>query len=73
LAYDGAVGSLDDLQVPSDRALTKSIGRTWAEFLTGQAKRLMACDFFGIDTILFRRLSVLAFIDHGTRFVGSPP
>jgi hypothetical protein len=50
---------------PSPRRL----GPTWTEFLATQAKGLMACDFFHVDTILLRRLSVLVFIHHDTRLV----
>jgi len=50
---------------PSPRRL----GPTWAEFLAAQAKGLMACDFFHVDTILLRRLYVLVFIHHDTRLV----
>jgi transposase InsO family protein len=44
-------------------------GPTWAEFLSAQAKGLMACDFFHVDTVLLRRLYALVFIHHDTRLV----
>ncbi|MHB1519603.1 MAG: hypothetical protein ACYCYQ_15205, partial [Acidimicrobiales bacterium] len=44
-------------------------GPTWAEFLATQAKGLMACDFFHVDTVLLRRLYVLVFIQHDSRLV----
>jgi putative transposase len=44
-------------------------GPSWAEFLAVQARGLMASDFFTVDTVLFRRLYVLFFIDHATRLV----
>jgi len=50
---------------PSPRRL----GPTWAEFLATQAKGLMACDLFHVDTILLRGLYVLVFIHHDTRLV----
>ncbi len=44
-------------------------GPTWAEFLAAQAKGLMACDFFSVDTVLLCRLYVLGFNHHETRLV----
>ena len=44
-------------------------GPTWSEFLSSQAKGLIACDFFHVDPVLLRRLYVLVFIHHDTRLV----
>ena len=42
-------------------------GPTWREFLAAQAHAIIACDFLVVETVLFKRLYVLVFIEHGTR------
>ena len=51
-----------------DPAPTRS-GQSWRAFLDAQAKTILAADFFHADTVLMRRLYVLFFIEHGTRWV----
>ncbi|WP_234425686.1 integrase core domain-containing protein [Streptomyces kebangsaanensis] len=42
-------------------------GPGWRAFLTAQAEGIIAADFFHLDTVLGKRLYVLAFLEHGTR------
>ncbi len=42
-------------------------GPTWSEFLRTQAKGIMACDFFCVETAWLRTLYVLVFIELGVK------
>jgi transposase InsO family protein len=42
-------------------------GPTWKQFLTAQARTVIATDFLHVDTVLLRRVYILVFIEHGTR------
>jgi len=44
-------------------------GPTWTQFLTTQARGIIACDTFVVDTVGLRQLHVLFFIEHATRHV----
>jgi transposase len=44
-------------------------GPTWRQFLTSQAKAVLAGDFLHVDTILLRRIYVLIALEHGPRRV----
>ena len=42
-------------------------GPTWKQFLTAQARGIIAVDLVHADTVLLRRVYALIVIEHGTR------
>jgi hypothetical protein len=44
-------------------------GPTWKQLLTAQAHTMLACDFFTVDTVLFKRIYVPFFVEIATRQV----
>jgi putative transposase len=51
------------------RLIPRCTGPTWTQFLTAQARGILAVDFVHVDTVLLRRLYALIVIEHGTRRV----
>jgi len=48
---------------------SRRTGPTWKQFLTAQARGILAADFVHVDTVLLRRIYALIVIEHGTRRV----
>jgi putative transposase len=44
-------------------------GPAWKQFLTAQARGILAADFVHVDTVVLRRIYALIVIEHGTRHV----
>ncbi len=48
-------------------------GPTWTEFLRTQAQGIIACDFCTVETAWLRTLSILVFIELGSRRIHLSP
>ena len=59
-------------QIPNGAGIDpapRRAGPTWKQFLTAQARGMLAADFVHVDTVLHRRIYVLIIIEHCTRRV----
>jgi putative transposase len=57
---------------PSDcrrRPAPRRNGPTWSQFVTDQAKAILACDYFHVDTVGLRRVYILFDMEIGIRRV----
>jgi putative transposase len=43
--------------------------QSWRSFLRAHGESILACDFFTVDTVLLRRIYVLAFLSIGSRMI----
>jgi hypothetical protein len=80
--YRRIVGELSGLGIPVSTTSVRRIlasagvgpagsrgGLSWSEFIGRQAKSMIACDFFTVDTVTLRRIHVLFFIELSSRRV----
>ena len=51
---------------PTSSLTTCDLVSQWKQFLTAQARGIVAADFVHVDTILLQRISALIVIEHGT-------
>jgi hypothetical protein len=49
------------------RSRTARSGPTWRQFLTAQAKAVLALDFVHVDTVALRRIYALIAVEHSSR------
>jgi putative transposase len=54
---------------PGSTPRPRRTGPTWNQFLTTQARGILAVDFVHVDTVLLRRIYALIVIEHGARRV----
>jgi hypothetical protein len=54
---------------PASILLLAADGPSWRQFLRGQARSILAIDFFCVDTLLLHWLYALFVVEHATRRV----
>ena len=66
------VGASTVWRIPTDAGLDpapRRSGPTWREFLTAQARGILACDLFHLETVTLTRLYGFFVVEHATRRV----